>query len=100
MKFAQWLESQTNIHFSFSNDGRVTVYIDGRTYVYITDAAIHNKWESDIEATRRKSPQAYQATCFRILNLIKRLVNVGRAKQEFPKPVSQPQSPLQQKTLF
>lgn len=82
MKFAQWLESQNNIHFSFWNDGTVIVYINGRKYVYITDAALHNQWSRRIDYIRSSKPAAYDATCFSILNKIKELVKNGRARQE------------------
>ena len=97
MKFAQWLESQNDIQFSFSSDGTVVAYINGRRYVYLIDAGLGRTWQQRIDYIRSSKPKAYQATCFDILNKIKELIKVGRAKQEEPqpKPVA-----MQQKTLF
>jgi len=111
MKFAQWLESQnnTNIVFgSFFKDGTVTVYIDGARYVYITDAAYHDKWERTLRYIRKERPQAYRKIAFGILSQIKDMIKKGRATQEEPKPpvVQQPAPELPvplkpvQKTLF
>lgn len=96
MKFAQWLESQnnTNIVFgSFFKDGTVTVYIDGTRYVYITDAAYHDKWYRTLQYIRSKRPQAYRKVAFGILSEIKDMVKKGRATQEEPKPAPVIQAP-------
>lgn len=97
MKFAQWLESQnsTDIVFGpFFKNGTVVVYIDRTKYVYITDAAYHDKWRETLEYIKRKKPQAYRSVAFNILNKIKDMVKKGYATQELPKPV--PPKPVSQ----
>jgi hypothetical protein len=91
MKFTQWLESQINdskIKFgSFFTNGTVTVYINGKRYVYITDASYHNDWDKKLEWIGKHKPQAYQKVAFSFLNQIKDMVKNGRATQIEPKPL-------------
>ena len=60
MLFRQWLENTINFG-AFAKDGTVVVYIDGKRYVYITDALFHDKW-------KRMIPYAP----WRVLNQIKK----------------------------
>lgn len=87
-RFAQWLEANTpQIRFtSFWKDGTVVVYINDAKYVYITDAAYHDRWK----ALSQHRP-------FAVLNQIKTMVNKGFAKQIEPSP--ELAKPTQQ-TLF
>lgn len=55
----------------FMNDGTVIVYINGKRYVYITDAVYHDKWK-----------QMVKHAPFRVLNLIKDQVKKGLAFEE------------------
>jgi len=101
MKFAHWLESQSNnskiLFGSFFKDGTVTVYINGTRYVYITDASRHHKWDRELEWTKRNRPRNYQKVAFSFLNEIKIMISLGFATQEEPKkepvPVPEPPTP-------
>lgn len=83
MRFKPWLsEDERNISFaSFSNDGKIVVYINGKRYVYLTDAIYHDKWKRMIPF----SP-------WKVLNIIKDLVIKGVATQLEPS--------VEQPTLF
>lgn len=58
---------------SFNSYGDITVYIDGRKYMYNTDAVYHNKW---------KKKARYRP--FDVLNDIKDQVKRGYATQVYP----------------
>lgn len=78
MEFKEWLlhENDNKIFFStFANDGTVIVYINGKRYVYITDAFNHEKWKKMIKF----SP-------WKVLNIIKQKIKNGSAKQIDPEP--------------
>jgi hypothetical protein len=63
----------------FRNDGTVIVYIDGKRYVYITDAVYHEKWQRMLAT--------HPSNAWRILNQIKEKVKSGDWKQIEPKLV-------------
>tara|TARA_B100000941_G_C28459040_1_gene529626 strand:+ start:33 stop:368 length:336 start_codon:yes stop_codon:yes gene_type:complete len=68
--FYQWLETQSNISFGrFSDDGTISVYINGSKYIYLTDPIYHKKWVN----LARYAP-------FRVLNMIKKQVEMGHAR--------------------
>jgi hypothetical protein len=76
MSFKLWLNENSDIDFaSFMKTGEVTVYIDGKRYVYVTDAMHHPKWQKML----RYGPG-------RVLNDIKRMVDAGVATQIVPPP--------------
>jgi hypothetical protein len=58
---------------SFNSYGDITVYIDGKKYMYNTDAIYHNKW---------KKKARYRS--FDVLNDIKDQVKRGYATQIYP----------------
>jgi hypothetical protein len=75
MEFKQWLiENEGDIRFTaFAKDGTVVVYINGKRYVYITDAMYHDKWKRMIPY----SP-------WKVLNIIKTQVAKGQANMVEP----------------
>ena len=78
MKFKDWLFLEENdkiVFGAFANDGTVIVYINGKRYVYITDAIHHEKWKK----MKNFAP-------WRVLNMIKEKVKNGSAKQIEPEP--------------
>lgn len=92
MSFKLWLAENSDIQFAtFMRNGEVTVYIDGKRYVYVTDAMHHDKWKK----MEKFAPG-------RVLNDIKRMVDAGIARQIVPPPapkVIKP-IPMKQQTLF
>jgi len=80
--FLQWLEARAPVQFgSFWKDGRITVWISGKRYVYVTDAINHPR----IERMARYAPG-------RALNYIKKMMADGAAYQLEP-PVKQEPPP-------
>lgn len=46
MGFRAWIErTDEPVFASFAKDGTVIAYIDGKRYVYLTDALSHAKWQ-------------------------------------------------------
>lgn len=78
MNFIEWLhflENNTKLYLSFISDGRVIAYIDGKRYVYSTDAINHDRWRK----IAKTNP-------FKVLNQIKDYVKKGFAQQIEPNP--------------
>ena len=60
---------ETKINFAgFWKDGTIIVYIDGKKYVYVTDAIYHDKWK-----------KMANFAPFKVLNQIKAQVENGDA---------------------
>jgi len=70
MYFKNWIiNEESKINFAgFWKDGTIIVYIDGKKYVYVTDAIYHDKWKRMVNF----SP-------FKVLNQIKSQVEDGSA---------------------
>lgn len=85
MKFSEFLETTNDIKFgSFWKDGTVAVHINGKRYVYTTDAVYHPAWQR----MARYKPGT-------VLSQIKDMVKRGLAQQIDPVPEPVPQQSVQ-----
>ena len=78
MKFAQWLLSENRVIVTgYSNDGHVSLKVNGETISYIVDAG----WAGRIvdELRNIRNPSVYQRKAVDFLNTINRLVVSGKA---------------------
>lgn len=95
MNFRDWLLNEgQNINFSgWSKDGTITVYIDSTRYVFVTDAASHDR----LNKLAKYKP-------WTALNEIKIMIKNNLAKQIEPRPAEIQQTPenkpMVQGTLF
>ena len=80
--FKQFLESRAPEFTGWSSDGRITVYIRGKRYIYTTDALYHDQ----IREMARFKP-------WKALNLIKQMIKDGNAWQLDPSPKEPPNPP-------
>ena len=70
MQFKEWLLVESDIRFAgWIKDGRIIVNIQGKRYVYLTDAMYHDKW-------KRMAPYSP----WKVLNQIKKQVELGNAE--------------------
>lgn len=70
--FSTWLETKNRqiVFGTWRKDGVIVVYIDGKRYVYLTDAAYHDYWRR----TAKYQPG-------KVLNQILQQVKNGNAQQ-------------------